>query len=174
MLHNLFSFVSNGPSVLFLIFALLVVGGAVFMVSLSHVVHMVTALALTFISLAGLYILLDAEFIAFVQIMIYAGAITILTIFGIMMTRHEQEEELPRRPWHNGLLWIGCIGLFLILFYAIQKASFTGHPLKQPKDNTMAIGQMIYHQYVIPFELVSVLLTVALIGAIVLAKREED
>ena len=67
-------------------------------------------LAFTFISLAGLYVLLEAEFVAFVQVLIYAGAISILMIFGIMMTKHRQgEEEEPKRPWHEGLAIIGAL-----------------------------------------------------------------
>jgi NADH-quinone oxidoreductase subunit J len=166
---------SSGTNIAFFIFALFAIGGAIFMISFTKVVHMVTALTFTFLSLAGLYVLLEAEFVAFVQVLIYAGAVTILMIFGIMMTRHDHEEEQPKRPVHNVLLGIGSIGLFAVLFYAIQKAGFTpGTTSKTGTDNTLEIGNLLYNQYVIPFELMSVLLTVAFIGAIVIAKREED
>jgi NADH-quinone oxidoreductase subunit J len=176
MFNGIGDFLSSGSSWAFFIFALLAIGGAIFMISFTKVVHMVIAVALTFISLAGLYIILEAEFVAFVQVLIYAGAISILMIFGIMMTKHRQgDEEEPRRPWHEGLAIVGALGLFGVLFYAIQKTTFVSQgSLDAGKDNTLEIGKLLYNQHVIPFEIMSVLLTVAFIGAIVVAKREED
>jgi len=174
MFANLVQFLSNGTNVAFFVFALFAIGGAIFMISFTKVVHMVTAMAFTFLSLAGLYVLLQAEFVAFVQVLIYAGAVSILMIFGIMLTRHDKEESQPNRPLHNILLGIGTVGLFGILFYAIQNANFAPGEFHPGEDNTMEIGKLIFNQYVIPFELMSVLLTVAFIGAIIIAKREED
>lgn len=174
MASNIGNFFSSGESVAFFICALLAIGGAIFMISFSRVVHMVAALALTFISLAGLYVILEAEFVAFVQILIYAGAISILMIFGIMMTKHKEEESEPKRPVHNVLLALGAIVLFGVIFYAIQQSEFTSGQLQVQGDNTMEIGKLLFNQYAIPFELMSVLLTVAFIGAIIVAKREED
>ncbi|ULL19490.1 NADH-quinone oxidoreductase subunit J [Paenibacillus sp. H1-7] len=174
MLGNIGTFLSSGENIAFFVFALMAIGGAIFMISFDKVVHMVCALALTFISMAGLYVILDAEFVAFVQILIYAGAITILMIFGIMMTKHQGEEAEPKRPVHNVLLIIGSLALFGVLFYAIQNVTFPSGEFKAAEDNTMEIGKLLFNQHVIPFELMSVLLTVAFIGAIVVAKREED
>lgn len=144
------------------------------MLSFTRVVDMVIAIALTFISLAGLYVVLDAEFVAAVQILIYAGAISILMIFGIMMTKHKQEENEPKRPWHKGLLLAGIVVFFGLIFYAIQKSELPSGEFHAPQDNTMEIGKLLFNAHVIPFELMSVLLTVAFIGAIIVAKREED
>ncbi len=146
------------------------------MLSFTKVVHMVTSLAFTFLGLAGLYVLLHAEFVAFVQVLVYAGAVTILMIFGIMLTRHDvDQEETSDRRLHHGLTLLGVLGFFGIMFYAIQQARF---PLPDHSatitDNTAAIGERLFQLHVIPFELVSVLLTVAFIGAIIVAKREED
>ncbi len=163
----------TGELVAFFIFALLIIGGAIFMLSFTKVVHMVVALAFTFLSLGGLYVLLEAEFVAFVQILIYAGAISILMIFGIMLTKHEEE---PQTVWktHEILSALGALGLFGILFYAIQNTTLSDGSMFNPgEDNTRAIGELLFTERVIPFELVSVLLTVAFIGAILLAKREE-
>ncbi|MDF2813934.1 MAG: NuoJ, partial [Paenibacillus sp.] len=121
-----------------------------------------------------LYVLLNAEFLAFVQILIYAGAISILMIFGIMMTQHKREDEPTSNPVHQVLLGLGALILFGVIFYAIQQATFPQSDIPQVQDNTLEIGKLLFNKYVIPFELVSVLLTVAFIGAIVLAKREED
>lgn len=174
MLDNLLAFFSSGANIGFFIFALFAIGGAIFMISFTKVVHMVVSLAVTFLSLAGLYVLLHAEFVAFVQVLIYAGAISILMIFGIMMTQHKKEDEEPRRTGHEVLLAIGALALFGIIFFAVQQTTFPEADLPQVDDNTMEIGKLLYNKYVIPFELMSVLLTVAFIGAIVLAKREED
>jgi NADH-quinone oxidoreductase subunit J len=168
-------FLSSGENWVFFVFALMAIGGAIFMISFTKVVHMVVSLALTFISLGGLFVILHAEFVAFVQILIYAGAISILMIFGIMMTKHRNEEDEPKRPWHEGLSIVGALGLFGIIFYAIQSSTFTGGgTVDTGEDNTMAIGKLLYGEYVIPFEIMSVLLTVTFIGAIVVAKREEE
>jgi NADH-quinone oxidoreductase subunit J len=174
MLSNMGTFLSNGENIAFFVFALMAIGGAIFMLNFTKVVHMVVALALTFLSMAGLYVILDAEFVAFVQVLIYAGAISILMIFGIMMTKHQGEEVEPKRPVFNTLLFIGAAGLFGVLFYAIQNVTMPTGEFKPVQDNTMEIGKLLFNQYVIPFELMSVLLTVAFIGAIVIAKKEED
>lgn len=174
MWDNIINAFTNGENIAFIIFAILIISGAVLMISFTRVVHMVAALAFTFLSLAGLYVMLQAEFVAFVQVMIYAGAISILMIFGIMMTRHESEEEEPIRPLHNGLLLVGILAFFGILFFSIQQANFPTGDFHAGEDNTRAIGELLFTQYVIPFELLSVLLTVAFIGAIILAKREEE
>ena len=142
-------------------------------INFTKVVHATLSLAFTFISLAGLYILLEAEFLAFVQVLLYVGAITILMIFGIMMTKHDSEQETPR-PLLETLAAIACISLFGILFYGIRNANF--QPTETPfiEDNTREIGLQLFTRYAIPFELVSVLLTVAFIGAVALAKKEEE
>ncbi len=175
MFSGLGEFLSSGTNWVFFVFALLAIGGAIFMINFTKVVHMVVSLALTFISMAGLYVILHAEFVAFVQVLIYAGAISILMIFGIMMTKHNQgEEEEPKRPWHTGLVFVGTLALFGILFYAIQSATYTPGEFNPGEDNTLEIGKLLYNEHVIPFEIMSVLLTVAFIGAIVIAKREEE
>jgi NADH-quinone oxidoreductase subunit J len=173
--HNLVDYLSSGSNWTFLIFALLAITGAIFMISYTKVVHMVMSLALTFISLAGLYVLLEAEFVAVVQVLIYAGAISILMIFGIMLTKHKNEEVETKQTLHNILLIIGSLGFLGILFYAIQSATFPEPgKLNTGADNTFEIGKLLFNVHVIPFEIMSVLLTVALIGAIVVAKREEE
>lgn len=169
-----FSFQLTGEYVAFFILAACIIAGAVLMVSFNKVIHMVVSLAFAFIGLAGMYVLLNAEFVAFVQVLIYAGAISILMIFGIMMTRHDQVDEDVRIPWHEGLVAVGCLALFGLLFYAIRSTTFPTANWTPPKDNTLEIGKLLYTEHVIPFELMSVLLTVAFIGAIVLAKREAD
>ncbi|MDF2720339.1 MAG: subunit of NADH:ubiquinone oxidoreductase [Paenibacillus sp.] len=174
MLGNLADFFSSGSNIIFFLFALLAIGGAIFMISFTKVVSMVVSAAATFLSLAGLYVLLEAEFVAMAQVLIYAGGISILMIFGIVMTRHHGEEQTKKRSLHSKLVWVGVIGLFAVLFITFQQVTFPESQFQAPEDNTLAIGQLLFTKHVFPFELMSILLTVAFIGAIVLAKREEE
>ncbi len=170
----------TGPLVAFFVFAAVIIAGAVLMISLEKVVHMVASMAAVFLGLAGMYVLLDAEFAAFVQVLIYAGAVSILMVFGIMMTKHNAERE-KARALHESLAAAGSLSLFGLLFYAIRTTelpaaaagSAPGAPGTAP-DNTMAIGELLYTGYIVPFELLSILLTVAFIGAISLAKKEAE
>ncbi|ACT04413.1 MULTISPECIES: NADH-quinone oxidoreductase subunit J [Paenibacillus] len=165
----------NGEFATFFIFSAIMIIGAVLMVSLQKVVHMVISMAAVFLGLAGMFVLLDAEFVAFVQVLIYAGAVSILMIFGIMMTNHQNKQADPVKPLHETLAAVGALCLFGILFYAIRTTDFPdAQPLQAVEDNTSSIGQLLYTGYVVPFELLSVLLTVAFIGAIAIAKKGAD
>ncbi|RIX51027.1 NADH-quinone oxidoreductase subunit J [Paenibacillus nanensis] len=164
----------TGEFIAFFAFAAIMIGGAVLMISLEKVVHMVISMAAVFLGLGGMYVLLDAEFVAFVQVLIYAGAVSILMIFGIMMTKHSGESE-PVRPLHEALVAVGALSLFGLFFYAIRTTDFPDAAAAAPaEDNTMAIGELLFSGYIVPFELLSVLLTVAFIGAIALAKKEAE
>ncbi|MGZ9586308.1 NADH-quinone oxidoreductase subunit J [Paenibacillus marinisediminis] len=168
------SFDWNAQTIMFFVFAACIISGAVLMVHFSKVVHMVVSLAFTFIGLAGVYIMLEAEFIAFVQVLVYAGAISILMIFGIMMTQHDKQDAASVKPMKEVLAGVGCIALFGVLFFAIRGTAFpTPADKSLAVDNTMELGKKLFTEHVIPFELLSVLLTVAFIGAIVLAKQED-
>jgi NADH-quinone oxidoreductase subunit J len=163
----------TGEFVAFFTLAVCAIVGAVMALSFSKVVHTALSLAFTFIALAGLFVVLDAEFVAFVQVLLYVGAITILMIFGIMMTKHQGEQETTR-PLLEALAGVGCLALLGILIFAIRDADFPAEAGALPADSTREIGMLLFTQMAVPFELVSVLLTVAFIGAIALAKREDD
>lgn len=162
----------NGELVVFFILALFTLGGAVLMINLTKVVHMVVALAFTFISIAGIYVLLDAEFIAFAQVLIYGGAVSIIMLFGIMLTKHNDHDE-TRNVGHKWLARIGVGVFFLVTLYAINGVNWLPEPSAMYDDNTTRIGIQLFSKYVIPFELTSVVLLVALVGAIILAKRDD-
>lgn len=164
----------TGELAAFFILAVCAITGAVMSLNLSRVIHSVLSLAFTFISLAGLYVLLGAEFAAFVQVLVYVGAVTILMIFGIMMTRQDHESQERPRPLTEALAGIGCLALFGILFFTIRGTDFPAPAGTLPEDNVGEIGRLIFSGFAIPFELMSVLLTVAFVGAVMLARREED
>ena len=166
---------TTGQIVAFFVLSFLAFSGAILMIAYQKVVHMVVSTTATFLSIAGLYILLEAEFVAIVQVMIYAGAISILMIFGIMMTKHQNEEKdeeiTPIRGW---VTFGAVVGLLALLYMSIRNTSLNSAsiPITQ-ENNVKSIGELMFQQYAIPFEIVSILLTVALIGAIAIAKREE-
>ncbi|GAA0367325.1 NADH-quinone oxidoreductase subunit J [Bacillus horti] len=162
----------SGEMIAFLVLAVLTLAGAILMINLTKVVHMVIALALTFLGIAGLFILLEAEFIAFAQVLIYGGAVAIIMLFGIMLTKHDDQDE-TRRVGHKIFAGLIVVGFFLISLKAIFSINWTPQNQSFVESNTAEIGVQLFAKYVIPFELVSVVLLVALIGAIILAKKDD-
>lgn len=171
----MFNIANTGELFVFFLFSVMTIGGAVLMLSLNKVVHMVLSMSAAFIGLAGIFILLDAEFVAFVQVLIYVGAISILMIFGMMMTNHKQDSEIQPKVLYEVLCAVGALCLFGLLFFVIRTTELPEPAVAHYEgDQTFSIGQLIYTGYVIPFELLSVLLTVAFIGAIAIAQKEAD
>jgi NADH-quinone oxidoreductase subunit J len=163
----------NGQEVAFL--ALAVVGGlaGVLVVTSRNVVHAALWLVVALASVAGVFLLLAAPFVAFVQVIIYVGAIVVLILFGIMLTR----APVGRRVLDNsprariGALVIGG-GVFAMLTWFMVDAWSGERITNQAATSTAALGNAIFRNYVLPFEAVSILLLAALIGAIVLARRD--
>jgi NADH-quinone oxidoreductase subunit J len=157
---------------LFLILATVVVLGALGSVLSKNLVHCVFSLILFFFGIACFYIVLHAEFIAVVQILIYIGAVATLALFAIMLTRHvtgmELNQELGKNRW--GALGVGGL-ILLILLSAIRKQAFPLSPVSASIP-TETLGRELVTTYVLPFEVVSLLLTAAMIGAIVIAMEE--
>jgi NADH-quinone oxidoreductase subunit J len=166
----------TGSFAAFFILSLLTIGGAVFMISFTRVVHMVISLGITFLSIAGLFVLLEAEFVAVSQVLVYSGAISILMLFGIMLTRHDASDEGESGNWKNRLSLIFVAAIFLVMFWGLQNTAWPDaqETANAGISNVKQIGLEVFTRYVIPFELVSVLLLVALIGAIIMAKKEGD
>jgi NADH-quinone oxidoreductase subunit J len=163
----------SGEFLSFMGLALVAVVGGVLLLNLTKVVHMVVALIFTFVSIAGIYVLLSAEFVAAVQVLIYSGAITIIMLFGIMLTKHDDESEPQTGKWRKILLFLGVLGFAFAVYVGIYNFPIEQVPSKLHVDNTMQIGKALYSKWIIPFELVSVLLLVALVGSIILAKNED-
>ncbi|MFD2446762.1 NADH-quinone oxidoreductase subunit J [Bacillus sp. CGMCC 1.16607] len=163
----------SGEFLAFLSLALVAVIGGVLLLNLSKVIHMVVALVFTFISIAGIFVLLSAEFVAAVQILIYAGAITIIMLFGIMLTRHDDAGTVTGSIWKRLAIFIGVLGFAAAFYLGIYNLDLVQMPNTLHANNTMQIGETLYSKYIIPFELISVLLLVALIGSIILAKKDD-
>ncbi len=154
------------------ILAAIIIGSGVMVVSMKNIFHSALFLVLCFFGVAGIYILLSAEFIAAVQVLIYVGAITILMIFAIMLTarlysaqiKQSNEQVVP------GLIIVSA--LLVITIFALSKTTWKLSS-QAPETQTVAeIGKLLMTTYVLPFEIVSVVLLSALIGAIVIARRD--
>lgn len=163
----------TGEFLAFMGLALVAIIGGVLLLNLTKVVHMVVALIFTFVSIAGIYVLLSAEFVAAVQVLIYSGAITIIMLFGIMLTKHDDKGETTTGKWRKVFIFLGVIGFAAAVYIGIYDFNIEQVPSDLHVENTMKIGEALYSKWVIPFELTSVLLLVALVGSIVLAKKEE-
>ena len=160
--------------ILFAAFGLLALGCALMVILHRNPVTSALFLVLTFCSLAGLYLLLQAEFIAMVQVIVYAGAIMVLFLFVIMYLNLDRDVDdgvpfVLRRGigWTVGLLLLAEAGFLLWKKWAAGPEGF-----RPPVaiGNTAAIGQVLYTRYLFPFEITSVLLIVAIIGAVMLGK----
>jgi NADH-quinone oxidoreductase subunit J len=129
---------------------------------------------ITFFSVAGVYVVLHAEFLAAVQILVYAGGIMVLFLFVIMLVNLDESAKVEQfnKQWLAGVLAaLGLGGLFAVVYYR-GHALFPGTPLKLAEgNNTQLIGVGLYQNYLLPFEIASVLLLVAIIGAVVMAKK---
>jgi NADH-quinone oxidoreductase subunit J len=163
----------SGEFLAFMGLALVAIIGGVLLLNLSNVVHMVVSLIFTFIAIAGIYVLLSAEFVAAVQVLIYSGAITIIMLFGIMLTKHDDEEEPQIGKWRKLILFFGILGFAFAFYIGIYNFNIEQVPTTLHENNTMQIGKALYTKYIIPFELTSVLLLVALVGSIILAKNDK-
>ena len=137
-------------------------------------VHSALALIFTLLSVAGLYLMLYAPFVAGVQIILYAGGIMVLFLFVIMLVSIEknQREEQFNKQWHVGIAATLALGALFIYVFQRGQSIFPQHVLTLPEQtNTQDIGRWLYGPYMLPFEVASLLLLVAMVGAVVMAKK---
>ena len=156
----------------FYLLSFIIIVSAIYVVSLRNIFHCALFLVLALFGVAGIYVLLGAEFLAAVQVLIYVGAVAILMIFAIMLTSRLATK--PRMQSNNNvtLAIFICAGFLLTSLgsfgYTVWKVS---ENTTLPENNTLTIGKLLMTDYVLPFEVVSIVLLVAMIGAIVLARR---
>lgn len=162
----------------FIILGLLAIFSALMVILQKNPVHSALALIVTLGSIAGLFILLKAFFLAFIQIILYAGAVMVLFIFVIMLLNLRKDEFGPeKRRFHRVFALIFSAFFLLELFVIVGNAIFgkSGKALAMPVDfgSPQALGRILFTDYLLPFEIASILLLVAMVGAIFLARREE-
>jgi len=149
---------------------------AVMVIWSRNVVHSAIYLVLTFLCVAGVYILLRAEFVAVVQVFVYAGGIVVLFLFVIMLV-NLRDALGPRVRVHATVsAVVGAAATVLLLYVAVSgglRSSYgPGHDLSAQGGNLQQVGWALYGDYLLPFEIASILLLVAMIGAIVLARQK--
>lgn len=161
------------PAIWFYLFAVITVGSALCVVGLKNIVHCAIYLAATFLGVAAVYLLLHAEFIAVVQVLIYVGAVTVLILFAIMLSQKYSGMEIVQ---HNSQ---SIPAFFLAAAFIIGMAAVVSRtwvhaakPMADVQGSAQSIGYMLMQPYVIPFEIASLLLLAALIGAIIIAKKD--
>jgi NADH-quinone oxidoreductase subunit J len=158
---------------IFLVLAALAVAGAVSLIFQRHPIHSALSLIVVMVALAGLYLLQGAEFIAAVQIIVYAGAIMVLFIFVIMLLNAGEEERtnLSRMARFAGVP-LGIVFLAEVAYWIGRATSHFNAPAATAVS-TRELSSLLFRDYVFPFELTSFLILIALLGALVLARREE-
>ena len=158
---------------IFVVLSLLTVAGAVAALSLRNLVHCALSLTLAFAGLAGLYLQLGAQFVGFAQILIYVGAVAILILFAVLLTRGSEpaQESILSQSWIGGLLV--ALAVFGLLTTLILRSSVTHVPLPStPQVAVRELGERLMTQYILPLEVIGLLLTAALIGAVIIAMHE--
>lgn len=167
-----FDLENSVQSAIFYILAAIIVCSAVLVVTLKNIFHSLLFLVLTFFSVAGIYVLLHAEFLAAVQVLIYVGAITVLLIFAIMMTAQIYSPAL-RQSNQQVIPGIIVVGILLVVTLTVLGNTTWRVSEKLPASQSVnLIGKSLLTTYVLPFEVVSVVLITALIGAIIIARRD--
>ncbi|MGA8406818.1 MAG: NADH-quinone oxidoreductase subunit J [Candidatus Acidiferrales bacterium] len=166
------------PFIVFFVCALIAVGGALTLILAREPIHSALSLVLVMISLAVLYLLLGAEFIAAVQVIVYAGAIMVLFVFVIMLLNagHEDRTDFSKVAKYAGL----PLGMFLLLelahwmaHSAIGRTIANGSEAANTAASTRDLSIQLFQKYLFPFEATSILILIAILGALVLAKKGE-
>lgn len=173
------------PTVAFYVIAVVMVGSALAVVLLRNIVRAALFLAVFFGAAAGIYVLLNAEFIAIVQVLVYAGAVTILVLFAIMLTQNAMSRNANPFAGQWWLAGIICVALAVGIIYAVDgsKMAIVSIDASANMANAGAaggsiarLGQLLYspfdYSYVLPFEISSIVLLVAIVGAIVMGRED--
>lgn len=158
----------------FIIISALTIAAAVAAMSLRNLVHCALAVAAAFGGLAAAYLQLDAQFVGFAQVLVYIGAVAILIVFAILLTRGGEapEKSVFSATWLTGL--VVAVVVFGVLAWTIMTSLASQHEPAQVADATVKqIGDALMTKFVLPLEVVGLLLTAALIGAVIIALKDE-
>jgi NADH:ubiquinone oxidoreductase subunit 6 (subunit J) len=162
----------DGGIVFWILSAVIVVSGLM-VVSLRNVFHCALFLIMCLFGVAGIYVLLNAEFLAAAQVLIYVGGVAILIIFAVMLTTNLASERIRMTSENAAVAFVACAMFAIVSIFLLAKTTVWQYSnVALPEDNVGSIGKYLMTEFMLPFEVVSVLLLAALIGAIVLARRE--
>ncbi|MGA8986752.1 NADH-quinone oxidoreductase subunit J [Aeromicrobium sp.] len=163
----------NATEFAFVLFAALAVGSALFSMTSRQVVHSALWLVVTLGAVAGCFVLMTAEFVAWVQVLVYVGSIVVLVIFALMLTRQHSavSAEVTGNRWTAAVLGVVAAGGL----GATALAGFHGERIEGRRIGTAgSIGDALFHDWVLPFEILSGVLLAALVGAIVISRSGAD
>jgi NADH:ubiquinone oxidoreductase subunit 6 (subunit J) len=161
------------PVIIFGLVSLVTLGAALAVVTNKNILHSAFYLILAFVGVASIYVLLEAPFIAVVQVLVYIGAIAILIVFAIMLTRRLMSKDLIQRNAQWGWSALGAAGLFIALGWIVYSVHWPAVDQSIPEDTITLLGLELLSKYVVPFEIASVLLVAALVGAILIGRERE-
>jgi len=167
-------------AVFFYTLAACILGFGVLVITATNTVHSVIFLVANFLCVAVLYVMLAAEFLAVIQVLVYAGGIVVLYLFVVMLVNLSRRQGVPvdtRRQSRLGIILAAVLlaELSAILVYSAGRRGAMPQPTEGPAGvagNTETIGMLLYVEYLVPFEVASILLLVAMVGAIILARKD--
>ena len=155
--------------------AVVILASGIAAMMLRNLVHCALSLSLTFAGLAALYLQLDAQFVGFAQLLVYVGAVAILIVFAILLTRGSE----PEQQSIYASRWIVGVGIAAAVFAVLGGVILTSNALARPSvpapdTGVRQLGDQLMTRYVLPLEVLGLLLTAALIGAVILAMQETE
>jgi NADH:ubiquinone oxidoreductase subunit 6 (subunit J) len=160
-------------TIVFIICSLITLGAALAVVTSKNLFHSALFLVLSFVGVASLYVLLEAPFLAAVQILVYVGAIAILIVFAIMLTRRLMARDLVQHNTQWGWSALGSALFFVALGLILFQVNWPVVEAAVPTETISILGHDLVTTYLVPFEVASVLLLVALVGSIIIARERE-
>jgi NAD(P)H-quinone oxidoreductase subunit 6 len=159
--------------VTFGILSILMLGAALGVVLFANIVYSAFLLGGVFISMAGIYILLNADFVSAAQILVYVGAVNVLILFAIMLVNKREDFRPLKNSWVRQGLTIGvCAGLFALLSTVSITTPWSISPITPLASSVVPLAKHFFTDFLLPFELASVLLLMSMVGAIILARRD--
>jgi NADH-quinone oxidoreductase subunit J len=161
-------------NVVFVIIAAVTIAASVAAMSLRNLVHCALALAVAFAGIAAAYLQLGAQFVGFTQLLVYVGAVAILVVFAILLTRSSEppQQTVLSSGWLTGI--VVTVFVLGVLVFAIAKSSVIHDTATTQTSITVRqIGEALMNKFVLPMEVIGLLLTAALIGAVIIAMKEE-
>jgi NADH-quinone oxidoreductase subunit J len=163
----------NFPQVVFVIASAIALGGAVGVVTTRNLFRAALFLVLSFVGVAGLFVLLEAELLAMIQLLVYVGAISILIIFAIMLSQRLMSPEFRAQNEQWLIALVAAVILFGLLLAVLLQVNWPTSTAEVPPDTISLLGQALVSpdQFVLVFEVASVLLLVALVGAVIIARE---
>ncbi len=157
--------------IIFYVFAFITILSAYLVVTVRNIVYSAFSLLFTLFGIAGLYALLGADFVAIVQLIVYVGGILILMIFGVMLTNKITNVQIKTGAWQilPATIGIGILGGFLLA--VLLNSNWRNLSIESSSPTTLQLGQLLMNEWVLPFEMLGIVLLIALLGAASIARK---